>query len=135
MPSLTDEQRAYVAREMRAQRERGWLRQAGSTHPEAMLLWGTIGYAAYLSEDGRVWIDTDPVTPVGLRLANEREVVGALKRGAERHGVLASLIPAPPAGSVTCASCTGSGRVVPVTLDPIWCGECDGLGWIRAGAG
>ena len=131
MLSLTPEQRTYVSDEIRAQRARGWLLEAVEDRPDAMLLWGTIGYAAYLSLDGRVWIDEDFIEHPKIREAPLDEAIDALRKARERHPDLAPLIPPPPPAAVVCDLCRGLGRLGnPPLSTSVICGDCDARGWI-----
>lgn len=136
MLPLTAEQRNYVSDEIRAQRARGWLLAPTAEHPEAMLLWGTIGYAAFLSHDGRVWIDEEFTARPPVRPATHEEAIDAITKGRERHPALASLIPPPPAGAIVCGVCGGLGRLPnPPLADTVFCGSCDARGWLRPRTG
>ena len=129
----------YISSEFARQRESGWIRAAGADAPEAMLLWGTLGYAAFLSADGRVWIERDAFDNPSVREATTQESIGVFVKASERHALFSQMIPMRPADARSCAECGGNGRI-PFTDtkgadSPIWCGECEGLGWFLGDAG
>lgn len=129
----------FIASEFVRQRHTGWLRPASADVPEAILLWGTLGYAAYLSQDGRVWLERDFLADQGVRPATAQEAVGAFVKASERHGLFQQLVPERPATAHSCAACGSSGRVVFKDIrgadTPIWCGKCEGVGWFLREAG
>ena len=96
-----------------------------------MLLYGTIGHAAYLRSDGSVWLHAardwvnDPDT-YEWHQASRTERWGALLLGAKRFPELAEMLPLRSSGDSDCSPCHGSGRVVADVL----CPTCGGLGWV-----
>ena len=104
-----------------------------------VLLWGTLGYAAYVRVDGSVWIEeegTDDST-VTRRLASEHERAGAFHKAAEQFPEFAAMVPGRPQHAPLCATCAGAGRwrLQEQSDASTWCGDCDGLGWLDATRG
>jgi hypothetical protein len=133
MLRFSSELNDYISREFVKQRECGWIRPADTDAPEAILLWGTLGYAAFLSADGRVWMERDWLDVQSMREASAQERVGAFLKATDHHPLFLQQIPARPTDARSCPACIGHGRMpfkdVRGVEVAIWCGECEGLGW------
>jgi len=104
---------------------------------QGMLLYGTIGHAAYLRDDGSVWfhvaalsLDTEDDEEYEWQVATGTDRLRALQMGARRYPELLELLPQRPADAVECLRCTGTGRFLP----NVYCHLCGGLGWVPASA-
>ena len=139
MVRFPDELNSYISREFVRQRAVGWIRPADHDAPEAMLLWGTLGYALYLSADGRVWVERDWIEDQGVREASSQESAGAFLKAAERHPLFRQLVPSRPADAPPCEACAGDGSMrftdVHGRDGAIYCPQCEGLGWHLLAAG
>jgi len=101
---------------------------------QGMLLYGTIGHAAYLRADGSVWfhvaalsLDTEDEEEYEWQPAGGSDRLRALLMGARRYPELLDLLPQRPADAVECLRCTGTGRFLPNVYCHLW----GGLGWVR----
>ena len=103
------------------------MREAGG-----VLLYGTVGHAAYLRPDGSVWLEVDRASSTGPELlrADPTHRIAALVLGARRMPELRQLLPARPATAEACAPCAGTGLV----HGGIACLACSALGWTTEGA-
>jgi hypothetical protein len=103
-----------------------WLEES-----KGMLLYGTIGHAAYLRADGSVWFHApvdrlnDPDT-YDWQQAAPLERLGAINLGAERYPQLRELLPDRTDDKPDCARCRGTGSILP----KLQCPHCAGLGWV-----
>lgn len=105
------------------------------TEAHGMLLYGTIGHAAYLRADGSVWfhvaalsLDTEDDEEYEWQVAAGTDRLRALLMGTRRYPELLELLPTRPADAVECLRCTGTGRFFP----NVYCHLCGGLGWVPA---
>ena len=100
-----------------------------------VLLFGTIGGAAYFRPDGTVWLHWTARSPnepdrYEWHEATGNERWGALVLGARRMPELLQLLPVRGADVPDCTRCGGTGFV----LGGVVCPDCGGLGWIAQGA-
>ena len=114
---------------------------AGGTHEVdrvgGILLYGTIGFAAYLRPDGSV-IFEEAVDWAGgsneyqLRTATAQEAAGAIHAAIVRLPELTSLLPVRRPEN-ECTVCRGTGgfiRADGLRFDGIWCERCSSLGYL-----
>jgi len=134
MPSLPDwlpemVRASLVAEKLRGESEQ-WLRESNG-----LLLYGTIGHAAYLRADGSVWFHA-PVDRIRdpdryeWREASPVERLGAINLGVKKHPESRELLPTRPANAPDCRRCSGRGSL----FEEVQCPDCGGLGWIPHGA-
>jgi len=103
-------------------------RRSVSPDARGMLLYVTIGHAAYLATDGSVWLeggDEDPGS-VQWSLAKPVERIGALFIATKYYPELQELLPPRPSDAPTCTQCAGRGHV----FAEVVCPSCGGLGWV-----
>ena len=117
------------------------LREARVKYPAALsadgrafLVDGGLGYGAYVSPEGDVFMETyDLATDSEAKCdRSERAQAMVLVLGSRRMPELGALIPARPTEAVDCAECVGEGwrRFGPEMR--FICQACGGLGWCRA---
>jgi len=116
----------FVEKQMESQGGRGVLSGA----VDGMLLYGTIGHAAYLRPDGSVWYqvtaEASEATTDEWQVASYIERIDALVIATKRYPELLELLPLRPSDVPNCGMCKGSGRVVA----EMNCTTCGGLGWV-----
>jgi hypothetical protein len=100
-----------------------------------VLLYGTIGGAAYLRPDGSVWLHwavdwVNDSEQYEWREAAGDDRWGALVLGARRIPELRRLLPVRESETPDCPRCEGSGFV----LGGVICPDCGALGWMAQGA-
>jgi hypothetical protein len=97
----------------------------------SLLLYGTIGSAASLLPDGRVWMEFEDERPgsnaIISREATPEERIVALVLGARRMPQLRQHLPIRPASAPDCDRCGGTGD-----WRSVICLSCMGLGWVDA---
>ena len=102
-----------------------------SSDGEALLVDGGIGYGAYVSPGGDIFLETygidEEPRPKIDRSAHARAMVAIL--GARHMPELVELIPPRPEDAVTCSKCSGKGWQHPVPGITYICQPCAGLGW------
>ena len=108
-----------------------------NTHVGGMMLWGSIGSAAYLLPDGTVVFE-EAVDWAGgskeyrLRPATVQEAAGSFKAALARYPELSYLVPVRRPTS-ECTKCAGSGvfvRADGTRFEGVWCEPCSGLGYL-----
>jgi len=120
---------SLVANKLRGESDE-WLEESNG-----MLLYGTIGHAAYLRADGSVWFHA-PVDQIRepdkyeWREAAPLERLGAINLGSKRHPELRELLPDRAAHAPDCDRCRGKGSL----FEGLQCPDCAGLGWVPHGA-
>ena len=112
-------------------------------HDPAMYLHGSIGYDSAIRINGDVWVSEYELDGPGAfqgewRPAGKKERLGLLVIAARHIPELGVLLPSRSPGSLSCASCDGSGdrhfraadgsNVAP--FPGMICEECSGLGWV-----
>ena len=122
----TDWLAEYVREQTRAVALRFPDRAVDMEKARALLLYVTIGHAAYLRADGTVLLQDaeDQWTE-----ASGKERWGSLVLGAQHFPELRRLLPKRADGAISCVTCAGSSCVQGVV-----CWNCGGLGWTGEGA-
>ncbi|HUF04901.1 MAG TPA: hypothetical protein VMM38_12095 [Aridibacter sp.] len=97
---------------------------------KAVLIDGGIGYGAYISPSGDIFLETYDLVE-GSDPTYDRTVTGQLqviRLGSKRIPELLELLPSRPEYSLDCQACSGNGWQI---IGPIRiiCTDCSGLGW------
>jgi hypothetical protein len=128
---LPDDVRAEVAAEYLRAKER--FPAALSSDGRAVLVDGGLGYGAYVSPEGDVFMETYDIGDQSSEVKVDRSARAqtmALVLGSKRMQLLAKLLPSRPAAAASCGPCGGEGwRHLGPTITFI-CSDCAGLGWL-----
>ena len=106
---------------------------AGRQH-SAIPLYADLGGAILLRADGIfLELEWDQPSEEKPREVDRPSWPVALVAGAERYPWLAPLLPERPADAANCPACSGAGRIAlnGASTGSIYCGTCNGLGWIQ----
>jgi len=132
---MTDWLSEYVQNQMQAIAREFPHLKAEMAEAGGVMLYGTIGSAAFLRPDGTIvvhaavdWVN-EPET-YEWHEATGKERWGALVLGARRMPELKALLPKRALGTPDCLQCKGSGFI----HGGIVCPDCGGLGWVAPGA-
>jgi len=100
-----------------------------SSDGSGVMIYGDIGGAAYIYEDGRIEVEPADAVPGNTWREDPNVVIAAVVAAAKRRPALAELLPLRPSDAGDCGACNGSGWIQIAGLSTV-CGTCYGLGWL-----